>query len=97
MSRKYLGIISDKNSQVPLRLYPTLLLVEDDRGGFCRFKTKLDINNLKFTCHLLPARDDEVENALSALVEECSSHGKNNILDLKPIIPCFIFRRASQP
>ena len=80
MSREYLGIISDKNSRVSLKRYPTLWLVEDDRGGFCRFKTKLDINHLKFSCRLIPVRDDEVETALSALVEECSSYGKNNIL-----------------
>jgi hypothetical protein len=90
MSRQYLGIISEKNSQVPLRLYPTLWMVEDDLGGFCRFKTKIDINGLKFTCRLIPARDDEVETALSALVEECSSYGKNNILNLKPIHALFL-------
>ena len=76
MPKEYLGIISDRTSQGPLDHYPTLWLAEDTNGGFSRFKTKLDLNQLRFSCCLLPIGDAGVKTAIAALIEECSSQGK---------------------
>ena len=82
MTKEYLGILRAKNSLIPLNSYPVLWLVEDAYGGFNRFKTKLDLNNLRFTCSLVPVGDVAIAEALGALTDECSSLGKNQT---KPI------------
>ena len=76
MNRQYLGNICQLGSGELVSLFPTLWMLHDQFGGYCRLAVKLRQHNLKYVCVRVPVDETSRAAIIDGIIEHCLREGK---------------------